>query len=201
MLVGIYPDCAAILRHSSNVDMSRWTKNKLKSMWTMKAKRIKEHPACGLPCQKPQMIRNWTHISFSTGTRSCWNGKTKNLPLGGCGFALTRKRQKLQCDNASPQGLGARTKEGGDEIMLGGRGEAHRPQFQKNMRAVGSRHGHERNAMQPHFGWKSASMIVRYSRNSDYLKQTAAAKLDLECRDSRTSAQVGTNRLYKKTNR
>jgi hypothetical protein len=34
--------------------------------------------------------------------------------------------------------------------------------------------------MQHHFGWKSAAMVVRYSRNSSCLKQAMAESPDFE---------------------
>ena len=42
--------------------------------------------------------------------------------------------------------------------------------------------------MQHHFGWKSAAMIQRYTKNSTYLKHAAAAHLDLESRCSESDS-------------
>jgi integrase len=62
--------------------------------------------------------------------------------------------------------------------------------FRRTCAQWGADAGMSETQMQHHFGWKSASMIVRYSRNSDYLKQTAAAKLDMESRESGANAKV-----------
>jgi integrase len=61
--------------------------------------------------------------------------------------------------------------------------------------------GMSETQMQHHFGWKSAAMVVRYSRSSSVLKQTMAKCLNIEADESKEKEEKKQNRSMTFTTR